>query len=137
MINEASPTIYFLAGHGERDPVNFDAKEGYSGIARMIDRENMKIMKLALIGSQKIPEDCDVLVIAGPRTRLAQREVDEIDVYLQKSGGRALMLLDPEIVTGLEPLLTRWKIELTLPADLSPGIDLKFEFLPLVPDIPV
>ena len=112
VINEASPTIYFLAGHGERDPVNFDAKEGYSGIARMIDRENMKIMKLALIGSQKIPEDCDVLVIAGPRTRLAQREVDEIDVYLQKSGGRALMLLDPEIVTGLEPLLTRWKIEL-------------------------
>ena len=112
VINEASPTVYFLAGHGERDPVDFDAKQGYSGIARLIDRENMTIMKLAFVGSQKIPEDCDVLVIAGPRTRLAQREVDEIDAYLQKAGGRALILLDPEIVTGLEPLLARWKIEL-------------------------
>lgn len=112
VINEARPTVYFLAGHGERDPVNFDAKAGYSSIARLIDRENMRVMKLALIGSQNIPDDCDVLVIAGPRTRLAQREVDEIDAYLQKAGARAMLLLDPEIVTGLEPLLARWKIEL-------------------------
>jgi ABC-type uncharacterized transport system involved in gliding motility auxiliary subunit len=48
--------------------------------------------------SQSIPIDCDVLIIAGPKTQLSQNEETIINDYLT-NGGDALFLIEHTLVT--------------------------------------
>jgi ABC-type uncharacterized transport system involved in gliding motility auxiliary subunit len=101
------PRIYFLQGHGEAEIQNYDEREGFSDIARLIRRDNVDVDLLTLGKDQAIPDDCDVLVIAGPQHRLSQPELELIEGYLDHSG-RVLVLVDAFVETGLEPLLKKW-----------------------------
>lgn len=104
------PTVYFLTGHGERQVDNFDPMVGYSSIAKRIERDYINVRELQFGESSRIPDDLDVLVIAGPRRRMAQPEQDLIAAYLERSG-RVLLLLDGQIHSGLEPILHRWGVQ--------------------------
>jgi hypothetical protein len=68
-----------------------------------------------LLGTNDVPSDCSLLIVADARTALAQEELDKIDAYL-KNGGRALFLFsiysaDPARKTGLEKVLADWGVE--------------------------
>lgn len=103
--------VYFLAGHGEREVEDHGRHSGYSGIARVLRRENVEVATLRLAGTGRVPEDCSALVIAGPDRRLSQAEVEMISAYLERNG-RVLFLVDPAIETGLDELLARWGVAL-------------------------
>ena len=71
----------------------------------------------AFVASQPaVPNDCNILVIAGPRRPLTQHELDQIDAYL-KGGGRAVVMLqparpdDPNAEVGLVKLVENWGIK--------------------------
>jgi hypothetical protein len=59
---------------------------------------------LFLARDQAVPEDCAVLVVAGPRTPFFAVEVEAIRTYLGE-GGAVLLLLDPLYESGLEGLM--------------------------------
>ncbi len=105
---QSTPAIYFLTGHGERDIEDFGRQGGYSTITRVIARDNMDIRRLEPGTHPAIPDDCRVLVIAGPDRRLSEAIIKQIDDYLTQRHGRVMILLDPGQETGLEPLLERW-----------------------------
>jgi hypothetical protein len=68
---------------------------------------------LTLIGTNQIPADCSVLIIAGPQTSLIPEELTKIEGYLN-NGGRTLVLfnvLGTDRNTGLESLLANWGVE--------------------------
>ena len=70
-VTEEKPRkVCFLTGHGEKDPESFDEAKGYSTIGNKLKQDNMLVEKLKLSEKHKMPEDCDVLVIAGPAVRL-------------------------------------------------------------------
>src|SRR5439155_7856026 len=73
---EKSPDIYFLTGHGEHDPEDFDQHTGYSEIARYIKRDNITVQKWNLLEKEALPTDAGVIVIAGPRKPFSQAEVN-------------------------------------------------------------
>ncbi len=105
------PVIYFLSGHGERDIEDYGKHSGYSGLARMMRRDNMDVRSLNLASKRAVPDDCAVLVVAGPDRRIAGAEVDIIKDYLEHNG-RLCVLLDPVTHTGLEGLLAGWGVRL-------------------------
>ena len=107
---EESPKIYFLTGHGERDPEDFDQHEGYSELARYIKRDNILVQKWNLLENQALPTDASAIVIAGPHQAFAPTELNALEQYL-KGKGRLLILLDPHTQTGLEPFLKRWGVQ--------------------------
>ena len=107
--NEAN--VYFLQGHGERDPGNFDQFEGYSGIARLIRRDNANVYTIVLGEQAEIPADCHTLVVAGPTKKLAQPELDLLREYLEKDG-RLLVLADAMNRVGLDTILEDWGVRL-------------------------
>ena len=107
---EESPKIYFLTGHGERDPEDFDQREGYSELARYIKRDNILVQKWNLLENQALPTDASAIVIAGPHQAFAPTELNALEQYL-KGKGRLLILLDPHTQTGLEPFLKRWGVQ--------------------------
>jgi ABC-type uncharacterized transport system involved in gliding motility auxiliary subunit len=105
-----TPHVYFLQGHGERDPENYDRGKGYSAITREIKRDNTTVKKVTLGEQKTVPADADVLVIAGPQKRLAPAEIEQIRQFLAKNG-RAFFLLDSLTDTGLTPLLKEWGVQ--------------------------
>jgi ABC-type uncharacterized transport system involved in gliding motility auxiliary subunit len=110
VIEEKPPQVYFLTGHGERDPDEFDQRNGYSELARYIKRDNITVAKWNLLEKQAMPTDAGAVVIAGPRTPFTPTELIYLDDFLKKHG-RLLVMLDPRTKTGLEDFLKQWGVQ--------------------------
>jgi ABC-type uncharacterized transport system involved in gliding motility auxiliary subunit len=87
-------TVYFISGHGERSPDDFD-NMGYDQIKRAIEAENFKVEDLLLFRQERVPEDAAVVIAAGPQTDYDPYEIGLLDAYVQ-DGGRLFFLIDPD-----------------------------------------
>jgi hypothetical protein len=97
-------TVYFLKGHGETPlepggggPMGgpTESRQSYSSVEQVLKDEMsfaVKPLELGRLGF--IPDDCSLLVCAGPEADLLPLEARAGARYLE-SGGRALFLLDP------------------------------------------
>jgi hypothetical protein len=101
-------TLCFTTGHGERDFDDYDDAKGLSEIGKVLKRDNYKLEKVNLFEKKQVPEDCDLLVVAGPTKPFRTEEATAIQNYLSKNG-KLLVMLEPRIVakspSGLESLL--------------------------------
>ncbi|MEI8140136.1 MAG: Gldg family protein [bacterium] len=111
VVQEKGPVVYFLTGHDERSISDFTGYSGYSEIAGIIRERQSEVRPLLLGSVEAVPNDCAVLVIAGPARQLASWEVGKIRDYLARSG-RLMVLLDFGSHSGLESLLAEWGIRL-------------------------
>lgn len=111
LMEGVTPTVYFLVGHGEHRVTDYDQMVGYSGIGTIIFRDNINLKELVLTGERRIPDEADVVVIAGPGQKMSAGEVEMIEEYLSRSG-RLLVLLDALTESGLEDMLRRWGVAL-------------------------
>lgn len=90
-------TVCFATGEGERD-VDDPSEHGYSGVKTAITKSQYDIKKVILLQEQKVPEDCTVLVVAGPERDLLPEAADYIKSYV-RAGGKAMLLTDPVVKT--------------------------------------
>lgn len=105
------PVVYFLLGHGERDPRDHDRYNGLSTLARSLSSDRITTRTLSLVQSNAVPPDADALVIAGPVNKFATAEIEAIRRYLARSG-RLLLTLDPAGDAGLGALLEEWGVRI-------------------------
>lgn len=102
-----TPVVYALAGDGERDFESYDPLTGYSDFAREIRREGYDLRTLTLRGDP-VPDDADLLLVAGPRHPPSPEAATAIDAYLRRNGSLLLLLDRPAALpSGWEPLLGR------------------------------
>ncbi|MFT5240970.1 MAG: hypothetical protein ACI9X0_001947 [Kiritimatiellia bacterium] len=106
---EKQPAVYFLQGHGEREIEALKTRTGFGTIAREMQRDNISVRTFQLNHTTDIPDDCDAIVIAGPRTDLSVDEIDLLRKYLDQNG-RLLLLVDPGSDGALNPLLNEWGV---------------------------
>jgi hypothetical protein len=109
---------YFLKGHGEHLPDNTDRESGFSKFAGLLKDNNVDWGIL----TNDIPNDCSLLVIAGPQSSLLPQEVERIQSYLN-NGGRALIMFNvfsAERSTGLEKVLADWGVEVGARVAMDP-----------------
>jgi ABC-type uncharacterized transport system involved in gliding motility auxiliary subunit len=105
------PVLYFLTGHGEKEIDNFEqTRNAYSNIKERLEEEYIDVRVLDLDSARGVPEDMDALVIAGPRTRISQPEMDLIRKYMNNNG-RLMVMLDEGVESGLEPLLQHYGVQ--------------------------
>ncbi|MGH8676103.1 MAG: Gldg family protein, partial [Burkholderiales bacterium] len=64
---------------------------------------------MSLVKSAEVPARCSLVVIAGPKLALLGAEIAALRKFLA-SGGKAFLMLDPFVQTGLEPLLREYGI---------------------------
>lgn len=102
--SRAEKTVYFLTGHGEYSTENED-NTGLSKFAQLLTDNNIISKPLMLGISQSIPEDCDVLIVAGPKSDLSKDEEALIEAYLL-AGGDALFLIEHTFVTTPDKTLS-------------------------------
>ena len=117
IFNLANPRqfkVCFLDGHGEHDPDKADAEQlhGYGKFAAILHEEvNAAWGKISLLGTNEIPADCQLLVIAGARLPFDDAELEKISQFM-KQGGRLFALLgnmgySSGRKSGLEKLLAQ------------------------------
>ena len=120
VVEGVEQTVYFLQGHGEKEPTSSD-RDGYATVTAALGLDNFEVESLVLAQQSAVPEDATVLVVAGPQTDLLPSEVEALSIYLDR-GGKLLVLIDPPSTSeapepeGLLGLLREWGIE--------PGTDL-------------
>jgi hypothetical protein len=108
---------YILQGHLEHSmesPGDF----GYLKFVSILQQNDVLVQPLSLLGTNTVPPDCNLLVIAGASKPLAEPELEKLDHYLTH-GGRMLILFNAASisketgleVTGLEKVLAKWGVE--------------------------
>jgi len=104
---------YYLTDHGEHPLESTDPLMGYAQFALIVQQNYVEIQPLSLLGSNTIPQDCDLLVIAGPTAPLLDTELQKIEHYLTQSGRLlALFRWDQQgRECGLETVLFHWGVE--------------------------
>ncbi len=109
LLRDRKSNAYILQGHGEA-PVN-GGQGNLDAAVTELKKRDFNVNVLNLLEQKQIPTDADVLVIAGPKRVYLEGEVKLLQSYLK--GGKSLMLmLDPAVKTGLDPLLKDWGITL-------------------------
>lgn len=98
VLEERGDKAYFVTGHREFSPDSNERSRGYADFAALLASRSVAHDKLSLRGTNEIPSDCRMLIIAGPLDPFQPDEVTKVEGYLNR-GGRALMLF------GNEPLL--------------------------------
>ena len=103
IVSSGTRTIYFTTGHGEKSVDNTEPK-GLSSLKEALELESFDVKEFLPLGNDRIPDDCTILVLAGPREDLLKAEQKIILDYLV-SGGNALFLLEPvtdiPVITGI------------------------------------
>jgi len=123
VLRERVVTVCFLEGHGELPMDNFEFHthlEGVSGhghgeassqhvampghgvgrLRRALEAQGYLARKIVLATSPGVPDECEVLIAANPRTTFLPAESAAVEAYLQR-GGALLALLDLGFI--LEP----------------------------------
>ncbi len=128
VVSPKVPKVYFVTGHGEHDP-DSAAEDGMSQLKELLKRDNLDVAKTTLL-SGSVPADCDLLVIAGPRTPFTEAEKSALSGYMEK-GGRALVLLDPVLgaqqrPSGLEELVKGYGVQVNSDLVIDPARKLPY-----------
>ncbi len=87
--------IEFLDGHGEADIDDAEGQDGYGTIKKALEGEGYEVRKLELAQLAKVPDDANLVVVAGPIKPLGQHEIDALNDYL-KHGGRVIAMYRPQ-----------------------------------------
>jgi ABC-type uncharacterized transport system involved in gliding motility auxiliary subunit len=102
--------IYFVQGHGEKDPSDTDQK-GYSETQRAMESQGYSVGIVNLAGEGKVPADAKVLIIAGPTSEPFPQELQLINDFLNKGSGGLFLLLDPAPAPSLDTFLKAWGVQ--------------------------
>lgn len=82
--NEANKKVYTTEGHGEASLS--------SAVSDLIEKQNFESETVNLLTEGSVPEDCDLLIIDGPTSDLADDEKDMLTEYMAQ-GGHMMILL--------------------------------------------
>ena len=90
LISPEARVIYFLTGHGEPD-VAGSSQTSLSVAKGTLEGKNYTVNTLNLLAENKVPEDAQAIIIAGPAKQLSAQEVSLLKAYVDKGGGLIAM----------------------------------------------
>jgi gliding motility-associatede transport system auxiliary component len=126
---DQTKTLCLSIGHGERDPKD-STEQGLSAFQGSVEKQQAKVETFS--PGMGVPDHCAAVVVAGPQKPWLPAEVEKLQAFLDK-GGKAAILLDPGIDSGLETLLARYGV--------TPGHDVIIDRVSALfggkPDIPM
>lgn len=104
--------ICFVEGQGERDPGD-DGELGFSLARQSVEESQYSTQTLPLMRDRVVPEQCAVVVLAGPQVDLLPPAIDALRAFAA-GGGSVLVMAEPpseHVFPNLEGLLGEWGIE--------------------------
>jgi len=84
-----------VSGSGERSFDDTD-RSGFSEMKGILEKNNYKTQVISLLEKPEVPQECTVLIIAGPTKDYMAPQVNAIKTFVE-NGGRALIMMDPAL----------------------------------------
>jgi ABC-type uncharacterized transport system involved in gliding motility auxiliary subunit len=97
-LKNTTRTVCFITGSGEHQ-IDDSSRSGYSRLKELLGKDEYVSKSINFLQKTEIPNDCTVLVVAGPSGNYEQPEVDAIKKFVE-DGGRAFFMLDPPLKIG-------------------------------------
>ncbi len=108
VLRDRRERVCFTVGHGERGVGNLESDLGLLA-ERLREIDYVVGDSLFLAREARVPEDCRVLIVAGPRSPFLGHEVEAVRSYLQR-GGSLLVLAEALEESGLDELMGEWGV---------------------------
>lgn len=131
LAEQRKPKILFTTGHGERSLDEF-GPDGFSTLRDLLNLENLEAEEWASLNQPRVPEDADLVVIARPTATFLEPELEVLGTWAA-TGGRLLLLLDPELAaagglggTGLSEWLAGYGVEVGADVVVDPASRIPF-----------
>jgi ABC-type uncharacterized transport system involved in gliding motility auxiliary subunit len=102
-------TVCFVEGHGEPDIDAVEDARSFSQAKLALTNENYAVKKVLLASMENVPDDCSLLVVAGPQRPYLEHELAEVEQRL-KGGKPVLFLLPPQRAAQFVELLAKWGV---------------------------
>ncbi len=118
---EEQKRIYFLSGHGERDPGSGES-HGYALARNGLEQDNYLVLPLFWGQDDldvSVPDDAALVVIAGPTSELPETHQTALDLYLEgknaddtkrRENGSIIFLADPGTPRSFADFLVQWGV---------------------------
>ncbi|MBE2215853.1 MAG: GldG family protein, partial [Opitutaceae bacterium] len=104
------PVLYFLTGHGELQPDDFNPARGGSDLDAQLTARNFDTRTLNLAETRRVPEDAAMLLVLSPASAVLPAEEDALRDYMTRRSGRMLVTVEPRRPHGLDRLFEDWGI---------------------------
>jgi ABC-type uncharacterized transport system involved in gliding motility auxiliary subunit len=101
---------YFLSGHGERS-ITEAGQGSFTEIKGIMQEGRFDVADLKLVTSEKIPDDAEVVVVAGPKSEFMPYELKALEDYLTQRSGSVLMMVEPDSPGSLQPFLAKFGLD--------------------------
>jgi len=129
LAEERKPRVLFTTGHGESSLDDF-GPGGLSSLSELFNLQNLEAEEWASLNQPAVPADADLVVIAGPTGTFLPPELEVLSTYAA-TGGRLLLLLDPELNptgagTGLREWLAGYGVAIDADVVIDPANRLPF-----------
>jgi ABC-type uncharacterized transport system involved in gliding motility auxiliary subunit len=105
IFKEGSKKIYFTTGHGEPE-LEKGGAENFDIVIQELKSNKYEIETLALSETKTVPNDADLVVIAGPQYEFKSEEIEALRSYLEK-GGSLLAMVDAMVPVEQLNILTK------------------------------
>jgi ABC-type uncharacterized transport system involved in gliding motility auxiliary subunit len=106
--------IVFLEGHGERRIQDHESG-GLSFLKERLETQGYEVGREIFTNDAAPLEGATIVIVAGPREPVSKTETEHIKNFVE-TGGRVLLLIDPQTTSGLQSMLAQWGLK------LGPGI---------------
>lgn len=111
LVHGKRPVIGYLQGHGEHQLDNTEMA-GYASTHLALSEQGYDVRPLVLSETGGVPAECDLVILAGPRTEPVAQETEALDRFLAR-GGAILALCDPPTPPGWVLWLANYRVGLT------------------------
>lgn len=101
--------LCFFTGHGEHDPMSMDVRDGYSEVAKALEREQFEVRTFDVTPSPADLTECAMVILAGPVQDLFGDEADRLASFVRR-GGSLFLLVEPDTPESYTRLLSRFGI---------------------------
>lgn len=105
---DSKKQLVFLTGQGERSLFDHQPP-GFARARDLLVKQGYQVDTTSLSGQQELPENTKVLVLASPQQPLPQEVKTRISRFVS-TGGRLLVLVDPQDTEVLDLFTAQWGI---------------------------
>ena len=84
--------VGIVTGHGEHKATDTGGQWGYSKFANLLQQKGLLLQEISIAGTNRIPADCRMLVVAGPRTPYSSSELAKLSEYVNIGGSLFTLL---------------------------------------------
>lgn len=113
-LNELSSSdnnvIYCLTGHGENEIDSTSLINGMSSFKYAIQQRNCSVQSLNIYDTKNIPEDADIIIIAGAKSKFLGFEIELLRNFIETKNGTLIISINSNFDTGLSDLFSDYGI---------------------------